>query len=369
MNQIRKIFTLIALAFALNHTVFAQGVAILNAVTYREQGDLVQAKTFIDKAVVHEKTGTNPKAWYYRGLIYLDLANAAKPEGVDGYKVAAESWKKVAELDKPNGEWIKEVEKQKHNLWVGLLNTGVTKGKEEKYQEAYQYYEMAHSMKTESDTAYHYAYDYAKDLAFRSKNYTQLKKYYLIDAETTKKPEIFTNLSFIYQNENAPEKALDIIQKGRAKFPNDSKLMNEEINLYISLKRIDEAQKKIEEAVKLDPNNVGLLFNLGTIYDKKGDDEKALEFYNKAIALEPNNYDANFNMGAYYFNKGVKANDVVNKMTMKDYTAKGKQKETERDNLLKKGLSYFDKCKTINSNDPNLKEPMSASYRILKIKK
>ena len=368
MNKIRRIFAIIILTFALNNAVSAQAVAILNAVTYRDQGDLVQAKTFIDKAVIHEKTGVNPKAWYYKGLIYLDLANAAKPEGVDGYKVAAESWKKVAELDKPNGEWIKEVEKQKHNLWVGLFNSGVKKGEQEKYDEAFQYYELAHSMKIPSDTAYRYAYDNAINLAVQTKNYTQLKKYCLFKLENNPTPAIFLYLSFIYQNENTPEKALEIVQNGRIKFPNDSKLVKEEINLYINLKRGNEIQQKIEEVLKSEPNNLVLLFSLGRIYDKKGESEKALECYNKAVTIDPNNFEANFNIGAYYFNKGVKANDVVNKMTMKEYTAKGKQVETERDNLLKKGLVYFDKCKTINPTDNDLKEPMSASYRILKIK-
>lgn len=364
-----KMIACAALFFALNHTVSAQGVAILNATTYREQGDLIKAKEFIDKAVLHEKTSTSAKAWYYKGLIYFDLANAAKPEGVDGYKIAADAWEKVAKLDKPNGEWIKEVEKQKHNLWIGLLNTGLQRSKEDKEAEAYEYYEMAHSMKVPSDTAYHFAHDYAKDLAFRNKNYTQLKKYYLIDAETTTNPAVYTNLSYIYQQENAAEKALEIVQKGRAKFPKDSKLMNEEINLFVTLKRLDEAQKKMEEAVAIDPNNATLLYNLGTIYDKKGQDAKALENYTKAVTVEPNNYEANFNIAAFYFNKGVKLNDVVNKMSMKDYTAIGKKKEAERDDLLKKGLSYFEKCKAITPDDPNLKGPMADSYRILKIKK
>lgn len=367
--KIDKIIACAALVIALQGTAVGQGVAILNATTYREQGDLVKAKEFIDKAVVHEKTSTSAKAWYYKGLIYFDLANAAKPEGVDGYKVAAEAWGKVAQLDKPKGEWITEVDKMKHNLWIGLLNTGVQKTKEDKENEAYEYYELAHSMKTPGDTAYDYAYNYGKDLAIKNKNYPQLKKYLLQEVETTTNPSVFTNLSLIFQEEKAPEKALEIVQIGRAKFPKDSKLMNEEINLYIILNRSDEAQKKMEDAVALDPKNAVLLYNLGTIYNKKGEDAKALDSYTKSVVLEPNNYEANFNIAAYYFNKGVKLNDVVNKMSMKDYTAVGKKKEAERDDLLRKGLSYFEKCKSINPDDPNLKSPMADSYRILKIKK
>lgn len=357
------------LLVSITHSLFSQGIAILNATTYRDQGDLIKAKEFIDKAVIHEKTSTSAKAWYYRGLIYFDLANSGKPEGEDGYKIASESFMKVKQLDKPNGEWIKESEKLKHNIWAGLLNSGLKKAQENKEDQAYEYYELAHNLKTPEDTAYFFAYDYAKDLAFKTKNYERLKKYYLIDAETTKNPAVFSNLSFIYQNENNPEKALEIVQKGRQKFPSDPKLMNEEINLYVSLKRLDDAQKKMEEAIEKDPKNVILLYNLGTIYDKKGEDTKAIEFYNKAVTLEPNNYEANFNIGAFYFNKGVKLNDYINKMSIKDYNLNAKKKEAERDDLLRKGLTYFEKCKSINPDDSNLKGPLADSYRILKVKK
>jgi tetratricopeptide (TPR) repeat protein len=361
------VLSLLFTSFVINQSM-SQNIAVANAVIYREQGDLIKAKEFIDKAVVHEKTIGSAKAWYYKGLIYFDLASNKKPEGANGFREAALAWKQVEKLDKPKGEWITEVEKSKHNLWANLINDGYNKGKDGQEQDAYQSLELAHELKTPEDTAYDYAFDYAKDIALKAKNYDQLKKYYLIELENSKKPTTYSNLSYIYQNENNPEKALEIVQKGRAKFPSDSKLMNDEINLFVVLKRVDEAKDKMETALKSDPKNVTLYYNLGTIYDKKGDDVKALENYNKAIELEPENYDANFNIAAYYFNKGVKLNNVVNNMSIKDYNTQGKKKEAERDVLLNKALSYFNICKKINPADPNLKAPLSDIDRILKRK-
>lgn len=56
---------------------------------------------------------------------------------------------------------------------------------------------------------------------------------------------------------------------------------------YLHLKRIAEAQTLLEEARKIDPGNTFLLRNLGTIYARNGDLDKALDVFHEAERVEP----------------------------------------------------------------------------------
>ncbi|MBD3188943.1 tetratricopeptide repeat protein, partial [Candidatus Bathyarchaeota archaeon] len=52
-------------------------------------------------------------------------------------------------------------------------------------------------------------------------------------------------------------------------------------------------------ALDLDPENVGLILQLGDIY-RDGGEGTAIEYYEKAIEIEPNNGQAYVNLGVYY---------------------------------------------------------------------
>ncbi|MBE61532.1 MAG: hypothetical protein CMB89_04175 [Flammeovirgaceae bacterium] len=46
----------------------------------REKGELAEAKSIIDEAIVHEKTKDDAKTWYYRGLIYATIDTTSNAE-------------------------------------------------------------------------------------------------------------------------------------------------------------------------------------------------------------------------------------------------------------------------------------------------
>ena len=64
---------------------------------------------------------------------------------------------------------------------------------------------------------------------------------------------------------------------------------------------IDEAIRKYELAVKLDPQYRWAYYNLGRMYgDKKGDNEKAVGYYQKAVSIYKHYGDAWNNLGNVY---------------------------------------------------------------------
>ena len=73
-----------------------------------------QAKEAIDEAVQNEKTIGDAKAWFYRGNIYLDIANSTDEKfralDPDPLAVAYESYQRATQLDS-KGEYKIDITK------------------------------------------------------------------------------------------------------------------------------------------------------------------------------------------------------------------------------------------------------------------
>lgn len=70
------------------------------------------------------------------------------------------------------------------------------------------------------------------------------------------------------------------------------------------IKRIKEAKKELEEALKLDASEPVTYINLGNIYDQQNQKNEAEKCYLKAIALDKDNGRAHYNLGLLYDEQG-----------------------------------------------------------------
>ena len=61
----------------------------------------------------------------------------------------------------------------------------------------------------------------------------------------------------------------------------------EQGKFYFLNKQYDQAILEFQKALKLDPGNARILYNLGIIYESKEDIEIAKTFYLKALELDP----------------------------------------------------------------------------------
>ncbi len=120
--------------------------------------------------------------------------------------------------------------------------------------------------------------------------------------------------------------AFENLKKGRAQYPNDLSLLNEQANLFIAKGQSMNAIQNLKQAADKDPKNAFVFLMLGTLYDNLAnpkdaagkDMAKPTNFdemfknaetaYLKAIELQPSNKDyfftANYNLGAMYNNYG-----------------------------------------------------------------
>ncbi|MCX5718277.1 MAG: FlgO family outer membrane protein [Nitrospirae bacterium] len=68
----------------------------------------------------------------------------------------------------------------------------------------------------------------------------------------------------------------------------------------LNKKDTDKAIEYYLKAVSIDPNHTNALFELGYVYNEKGEYSKAIEYYNRVLAIDPRAKDALNNIGLSY---------------------------------------------------------------------
>jgi len=351
---------------------------------YKDANDLREAVDYIEPAITFDKTMTSAKTWYYRGLIYhtiyQDSSAKAKTIVEDPLTRAADSYIKTIELDTKK-EYLKDAIGRLYVAANQFYNMGIQEYNVKKNNlKAVEYFEKvlqinsvpALAQADKADMPYYGFLDtaatsLAAGAAFEMKDYERAKKYFQIMMDkgfSAGRP--YTNMAQILKSEGNNEAMLDIVKKGRAKYPDDAALIIEELNYYLATGKDNEAEKNLQLAISKDPNNYQLHFALGSIYDKLSSPDdvtkkpskedyralriKAEEAYKKALELKPDYFDAVYNLGALYFNE---AGDIYKTLgDIKDnkvYESESKRAEE----LLQKALPNLEKAHDLDPKDKN----------------
>ncbi|AMM52217.1 hypothetical protein TH61_14890 [Rufibacter sp. DG15C] len=366
-----KKFLLTAAAVISLQVANAQTSAVTSAVMLHQKGTLDKAKVEIDKAVVHEKTKEDAKAWYYKGLIYMDMAShpiygkTLDPAQVS--KEAFQAFEKVPALETKKKQYTEEANKRKEilmgNMYAYALNAGVDNYNNKKFDEAYKAYVEAASYKPQDTIAYLYA-AYA---AAGKEDYASAKKMYnkLVEMKQAS-PQVYNQLLYISSTVDKNEKeTLDIISKARAAYPDNRTFMLQELDLYLKAGKEQESMAKLDAAIAADPNNANLLTVKGNLLERTKKPEEALAAYKKAAQLEPANFDAQYNLGVYYFNKGANLNNKANKMTLAEFQKNGKALQADAKKQFVMALPYFEAALKANPKDRTVVQSLLKVYTAL----
>ncbi|AKQ45557.1 hypothetical protein TH63_07700 [Rufibacter radiotolerans] len=368
-----KKFLLTAVAAISMQVAFAQTSAITNAIMYQQKGTLDKAKSEIDKAVVNEKTANNAKAWYYKGVIYMDMANhpvyGKLMDQTEATKQAFEAFSKVPALEAnaKKKEFTEESNKRKeiltNNMYALALNAGVEQYNAKKFAEAQKSYMEAINYKPEDTTAYIYA-AYA---AAGNQDYPAAKKLYnqLVDKNLAS-ASVYSQLLYISANvEKNDKETMAILEKARAKYPNNRDFMLQELDLFIKSGREQESLAKLDAAIAADPKNANLYTVKGNLLERTKKPEDALTAYKKAAELDPTNFDAQYNLGVYYFNKGANLNNKANKMSLAEYQKSGKAVQAEAKKFFVQALPYFEAAHKAQPKDRTTVQSLLKVYTAL----
>ena len=342
-----KIKYLVFAFIALTQATYAQKGELANAKsTYEKYADLKQfnapgfgstslqeAKTSIDKVVVHVKTINDPVAWGYKALIYTDLASldsvANKTEPL--ISQATDAIKKASELDN-TGANKELIERAKSLLVRHQVNTGVLAYQSSRFNEAYTAFNKALVYKPGDTTVLYYtglAAVNAKNYKAAIPNYEELLK-----TNYSANQRIYLDLSRLYALEKDTTAALRVASQGVSKYGNDVGLATQEIELSLISGKQKEVIAKIISQVEKNPKDKLYPYYLGLAYSAINDLVKAEESYKKAIAIDSTYANAYLNLGGLLLNKGIDTYNKANKLPQ--------NKQKEYDIMIKKAYDQFD---------------------------
>lgn len=352
----KKLLLLVA-GFGLVITASAQNVEVVNAYNYLKYKELDKAKESIDKAINDAKTGLNAKTWYYRGLIYQDIAESEDPK-VQAYDTEAldkclDSYLKSMELDQKK-MYVNDVKKRIPYVLNRYVNNGINAYKAKDYVNASNNFErsftITEQLYNKIDTSLLYNMAIAAQLGgMKDKQKSSLAR--LIDLKYPE-AEIYRSMSGLYLADKDTTKAMEYIVLGRSAFPAYNALMIDELNIYIARGQTKQMIDKMVAATEADPKNKTLKFALGATYDNMGKKTEAEAAYKAAIALDSTYFDAYYNLGAMHYNTGVEVYNKTKDLPMskeKEYNA-GKKKYTESFN---KSLPFLERALALQPNDVN----------------
>ena len=318
----KKIAILLIILLATS-TTFAQNTKRTSAFNHLRHGKLDKARDAIDAAAAHEKTINDAKTWYYRGNIYLEIAMTDNekykdldPECIDK---ALESFLKARELD------------VKGKLLIDILPRIMACG-EQYYNKAVRFYNSKEYNKSslnffnafevnknlsESSVDTGALYNSALSAGLAENNDLAKIRYGMLVDLNYKNQGMYVTLSNYYKLDGDSIKALEYIQIGRERFPEDFQILITETNLFLNLGETEKALNNLKQALKTDTTNASIYSAVGSMYDrivndtsetKEKIDEAFIEAenaYEKAIEIQPDFFDAIYNLGALYFNRGV----------------------------------------------------------------
>lgn len=113
---------------------------------------------------------------------------------------------------------------------------------------------------------------------------------------TSKKGEIYKNISLILIQQGKASEAKAAIVEARKANPDDVSLIVSEADIYLQEKDFTNYTRVVNEALEKNPNSVDLVFNLGVISADSGKVEDAEKYYRKAMEIDPNYFNAYLNL-------------------------------------------------------------------------
>ncbi len=177
-------------------------------------------------------------------------------------------------------------------------------------------------------------------------------------------PEIYKMISNSYLEMKDYDKALEYIGKARELKPNSYNYVIDEANIYFFKGDKNKFREKLEEAIKINPNNAVLHFNIGVMKAEQGDIEGAISSYKKAIELNPNYVDAYNNLGATILEE---AKPIVEEMNNTNDFDKYDELQKKQLEIYRNAMPYYEKAYELAPNRISVVQTLLGIYENLEI--
>ena len=339
--------------------------------------ELQKAKTSIDLAAEHEETKNEARTWHYYGIVYYKIAaypefHALDPEALDKSFAA---FAKIPALDPEyanDRQNMFDIYQHIQSITSNYFNKGAVAYENGEYADAIKCYLAAYNSMLVIGQQDNEALLIAAQIAlYNAKEYEKTVEIcnQLLAAQH-ESPKVYQYLAVAYNQMGNDEEMLKYINEGRAKFPEDDNLVNEQINAYLKLKREAEIIDQIKEMANKNSENSVYCLIIGTIYSNQESElynvDSALVYYNSAIEVNPTDENAYINVGSMYIDKSAALINKANELPL--------DKFKEYDELIaearvfdEKALPYVEKAYELVPGDDAIKQALRTLYVRLKM--
>lgn len=336
--MMKKIFLTLAIAFCATLSFSQKKNVTTAAVTYQGAQkvrsdipayikELLEAKEAIDLAIAHPDTKEDPKAWMYKGKIYMELGMAlsmsdgtAAP-GMNSEELAEEGFKALEhskEIDTKE-DFVEDVNDYASMYRAKLSQAGIDAYTAQDYKNAMAGLigaaEFGRLMGLKDSNFYYFgglAALEAKDYVVAEEAFTNCVNWKFNLGECVG----FLSTAMTQNGKAAEAEAM--LQKAVSENPDNIDVLIHMTNFYIDKKEFPKAVSTIESAIKLDPTNKILVYNAGVLYESMEKYDEAESAYKKTLELDPNYTDAKYSLGVFYFNRGADVNNAANDLEFGD---------------------------------------------------
>ena len=337
--------------------------------------ELTKAKTSIDMAAENEETKNDAKTWHYYGIVYYKIA--AYPEFNDIDTTALEkslnAFVQIAMLDM---EYFKanymDIYQHINSITSNYFNRGAVAYENGDYKKAMECYMTAYASMAIIGQKDNEALLIAAQIAiYNAKEYeTAIEICNQLLVDQYESPKVYQYLAVANGQLDKNDEMLKYIKQGRAKFPEDESLINEQINAYLKLQREAEIIDQIKEMADKNNDNSVYCLIIGTIYSNQESDlynvDSALVYYDRAIAINPTDENAYINVGSMYIDKSAALINKANELPLDKYK--------EYDALIaeakvfdEKALPYVEKAYELVPDDNAIRQALRTLYVRLKM--
>ncbi|MCF8425495.1 MAG: hypothetical protein K9H61_11360 [Bacteroidia bacterium] len=389
---------------------FAQKSNVESAAIYLRNGELEDAKKSIETAIVNDETKMDAKAWYYYVAILDTIYRNPAYEKLVDTDLAEKFFdgcKKCIEFDaKKRYEFYCKDQAILNSAFM-CFNKGIAAYENKEFQKSIKYYQMVLDV---------IPYDKNEDLKknnLSEKNIYLYMAYAAIQSNDNKNAKVYLqklmDLNYddhliymqmvnIHLEEQDTTTALSVMDNARIKYPTEKDLINQELNIYLSMGRQDILLDKLNGALENNPDDITLLYVRGSVFDNFSNDAakkakhtrdtvstikrkassekvaakktallasaanyqkiadeqfksskdysaKAEVDYLNVVKLNPDYIDAYYNLGALTNNKTTelveKMNAIPSNLPMTEYDKKYNPLKKQKDEILTTALGYF----------------------------
>ena len=339
--------------------------------------ELAKAKASIDLAAEHEETKNEARTWHYYGIVYYKIAaypefNDLDPDALDK---SFEAFAKIPALDPSyanDRQNMFDIYQHIQSITSNYFNKGAVAYENGEYKDAIECYMSAYNAMLVIGQKDNEALLIAAQIAlYNAKEYeTVIAICNQLLAEQYESPKVYQYLAVANSQLGNDEDMLKYINEGRAKFPEDDNLINEQINAYLKLKREAEIIDQIKEMADKNSNNSVYCLIIGTIYSNQESEiynvDSALVYYNRAIEINPNDENAYINVGSMYIDKSAALINKANELPL-DKFAEYDALIAEAKVFDEKALPYVEKAYELVPGDDAIRQALRTLYVRLKM--